>query len=142
MKKTILVSATIFFLALAACDDNKGENKSTSGETKTETSAASGLSVQQASDSLSASDESKGKEVTINAYSWGVSETTNGTVRLNLGDEKAEGMVVATFYAEFPGAKTEELKKIAKNARVKVKGKLGSDAYAKFIKDCELMNVE
>lgn len=139
LKKGILV------LAIGAVAISCGSKESTKEESQTTEQVDSGsknLTVQQATDSLSASDESKGKEVTICAFNWEVNETTNGTVRLNLGDTKAEGMVTSTFYAEFPEAKKEELKKIAKNAKVTVKGKLASDAYSKFINNCEVLNVE
>ena len=137
----VILSIAIIPIALS-CGGSKEPGNETNQPTDREDSGPKNLTVQEAADSLSASDESKGKEVTISAYNWEVSETTTGTVRLNLGDTKAEGMVTSTFYAEFPESKKEELSKIAKNAKVTVKGKLNSDAYSKFITECEIVGTE
>lgn len=98
-----------------------------------------GMTVAEAKDFLDADAANSGKEVTVSAYNWGMNERMDEKVQLNLGDEKAEGMVSASFSCMFPKSQAGILKAIEKNAMVTITGKISKGAGGVELNDCKIV---
>jgi len=139
MKKTILFAAAASVLLFASCGGDKTE--ATSAESKVSASAALPVrTITAVFDSLGTEALVAGKEIKIQAYSWGVDERPVGTININLSDEKAETAGESDFQARFPKEKEEELKKIPLNATVVITGTLVTDKYGSGIENCTIIS--
>lgn len=72
-------------------------------------------------------DEYEGKTITLTAYSWGNSETTDGNIRVDIADEKLEGMGSPSVTIDM----TDKTKaaSIKKDDKITFTGKVGKQDY-------------
>ena len=74
-------------------------------------------------------DEYEGQEVTLTAISWGNLGKMDGTVSMNLGDEKLEGMQSAPVVAEFAEGDAEAANAVERDATITIKATVAGEAY-------------
>lgn len=87
-------------------------------------------------------DEFLGQEITVQGYSWGVAERTDGTKSVSMGDEKLDGMQQSKFYAKFSEKNAADADAFEKDKLIKCSGKLNHSGYNLEILDCGCEVVE
>jgi hypothetical protein len=122
MKKVLFGSLFMAGLLFTGCS---GEVNVEGGEEGGEEEVAA-LSCADLNDQV---DDLIGQEVTIKAISWGNSATMDGDVKMNLGDEKLEGMQQASVVVNFSADNASAAEGIEKDAEVTIKATVGEAEY-------------
>jgi len=134
MKKVVIVGTLILTLGTAC---------SGSIETTTENNVEAVVETNYTSleDLKSNHSELEGKEITIEAISWGNSNMIDGSVQMDLGSEKLSGLKQAQVVVAF-GSDMEKLNSVKKDQTVVIKAKVGESSYgAIHLTNPELISV-
>lgn len=135
MKKVLIVGTLIIALA-ASCSGNIETS------TENEVSAAETINYTSLDDLTSNHNELEGKEITIEAVSWGNSGMADGTFRMSLGGEKLTGLKQAHTVVNYDSS-MESLNNVEKDQTVVIKATVGESAYgAIHLNNPELISVD
>lgn len=125
MRNLFITGAVMFGLFLTACSaevtTENGEVAVENGETESTSMTCEELEAQAG--------DLEGKEITIKAISWGNSNSIDGDVSMNLGDNKLEGMRQAHVVANFSPESADAAKAIKQDAEVTIKATVGKVDY-------------
>lgn len=125
MKKAkFILFGLIATMAVSCSSETTVEEKAEGQETADETPKEEQLTCAKLSGSY---DEYAGKTVTLTAYSWGTAETLDGAIRVDLGDEKLEGMQSTQVTIDMTDK--AKAKSIKKDDKVTVTGKVRKQDY-------------
>lgn len=127
MKNLAFGSALILGLMFTACQSETTIEDGTQTEEGAEESQES--TAMTCKELLDQKDDLKGKEVTIKAISWGNSNMMGGDVRMNLGDEKLEGMQQAHVVADFSKDNASAAESVKQDDEVTIKATVGDYEY-------------
>lgn len=125
MKKVkFILAGLVASMAVACSSETAVEDNLDGQETIAEESQEDQLTCAELSSNY---DEYEGKTITLTVYSWGNSETTDGKVRVDIADEKLEGMGSPSVTIDMTDkAKAEKIKK---DDKITVTGKVGKQDY-------------
>lgn len=123
MKKVVLGSIFMLGLLVVGCSEGNKTDGAITEEKKEEVTAMTCANIEEQVDEL------KGQEVTIKAISWGSNNVMGGGVKLNLGDEKLEGMKQAHVVVNFTAEDAAIAKELKKDVDVTLTATVGGSEY-------------
>lgn len=108
---TVRLNLAIFFLTLSACSGAIEEQRLT------------------CKDLTSQYELYEGREITIQALSWGISQAPTREIYLSLGDTLLSGLQMAKVVVVFPTDEEVEVKKVLKDSEVRIRATVGVFKY-------------
>lgn len=143
--KKLMAGSLILVTLLSGCGNAEKKETPKNGEETKEVVAdppkeenRKGMTIAEAKKFLEASEDNRGKEVTVTGYIWSINDRTDGLVQLNMGDNKLEGMQAASFYCLFYESMAPKLKALGKDALVTVTGLIADGTGGVELSDCKL----
>lgn len=123
-KMKFILIGCIATIAVACSSETTVEDNLDGQETIAEESQEDLLTCAELSSNY---EEYEGKTITLTAYSWGNSETMDGNIRIDIADEKLEGMGSPSVTIDM----TDKAKaaSINKDDKITVTGTVGKQDY-------------